>query len=152
SGGFNAVLMSYAADGTLMVTEYGSVALQKEHKRSLQGDLLGVYDIDRIGAKFTILTGADVQSRGYVAGGYAPLAQVQLPVNPWNPHAPLGPNLIDPEETALVTTGSVSSIYAQGQLKFLRDRVQFTTAVRRIWQDERTVSRATGVVTVNDKH
>ncbi|MBM3796698.1 MAG: hypothetical protein FJW31_22185 [Acidobacteria bacterium] len=145
--------ISQAADGTWM-HNLRLFAWQQDRKQlSYQSDLLGAYEFDRIGGKLSLLAGADINSMDFVDSTLRTTrTPVIQPLFASNRQVHVGPFLRDPSEIALATTGSNWSAYAQAQIKFLQDKVQLSGAVRRIWQDTRTLNRGSGAVTSIDQH
>ena len=145
--------ISQAADGTWM-HNLRLFAWQQDRKQlSYQSDLLGAYEFDRIGGKMSLLAGADINSMDFVDSTLRTTrTPVIQPLFASNRQVHVGPFLRDPSEIALATTGRNWSAYAQGQIKLLQDKVQLSGAVRRIWQDTRTLNRGSGAVTSIDQH
>lgn len=121
--------------------------LAGENRRTWQGDLLGEYDFDRRG-KYALVVGADATKGTHLNGlGATTTASVNQNLYNWNPRLPLGPFLANPDERGLVTAGWGYSYYAQGQARYLDDRLQFTAAGRKLFGDTRTRNRANNAIT-----
>jgi hypothetical protein len=124
---------------------------------SAQADLAGEYNLEQIGTKLVLLTGADTNWGKRVDDNFdafrSPVGQGPFPfvlLSDWNQHTKFGPYNVNPDSGADVTTGSNSSAYAQVRFKFLHDRVQLTAAERKIWQNEQVFHRGTGTTTQLD--
>ncbi|MBL9214229.1 MAG: TonB-dependent receptor [Opitutaceae bacterium] len=146
-GSWQSFTVTRASDGTFWFPVSLTKFLLGENRRTWQSDFLGEYDLGQIG-KFSLVGGGDVSEGSNLSGlGATTTATSQMPLFNWNPHLPVGPWLANPDERGLVTKGWSWSYYAQGQLKFLNDRLQATAAARKLYQDTRTRNRANNAIT-----
>lgn len=121
----------YDSDGTTVLNAPFLIFSQSSgRKEAFQSDFVGHYSVPALGAELEVLTGGDYSSNTS-RGAFDGRAATPQSLHNWNPNVPVSGWSINPNDVYTRTVTRNSSVYAQTEARFLRERLRLTGSWRR---------------------